>query len=71
MQAGKLEVMPGEHVAFADPEHGEVRLGWPGAFTVAGRDRRHDVPTVDPELTLDDGRTLDLQRLDGEGRARA
>jgi hypothetical protein len=71
MQAGKLQVMPGEHVAFADPEHGELRLDWSGAFTVAARDRRHDVHAVDPELTLDDGRTLDLQALDGGGRARA
>jgi hypothetical protein len=60
MQAGALEVVPGEHVAFTDPEHGEVRLRWSGAFIVAGRDRRHDVLSADPELTLDDGRTLDL-----------
>jgi hypothetical protein len=60
MQAGGLAVVPGECVAFSDPEHGEVFLRWSGAFSVAGRDRRHDVRSVDPELTLDDGRTLDL-----------
>jgi hypothetical protein len=60
MQAGGLEMRPGEHISFADPEHGEVRLDWSGVFTVAGRDRRHDVRAVDPELTLDDGRTLGL-----------
>jgi hypothetical protein len=60
MQAGEFEVVPGEHVAFTDPEHGEVCLDWSGSFTVAGRDRRHDVRSVDPALTLDDGRTLDL-----------
>jgi hypothetical protein len=60
MQAGGLEVVPGEHVAFTDPEQGDVRLHWSGAFSVAGQDRRHDVRSVDPELTLDDGRTLDL-----------
>jgi hypothetical protein len=60
MQAGGLEVVAGEHVAFTDPEHGDVRLHWSGAFSVAGRDRRHDVLSADPELTLDDGRTLDL-----------
>jgi hypothetical protein len=66
MQAGALEVVPGEHVAFTDPEHGTVRLDWSGAFSVAGRDRRHDVRSVDPELTLDDGRTLDLRQSDPE-----
>jgi hypothetical protein len=60
MQAGGLEVVPGEHVAFTDPEQGDVRLHWSGAFRVAGQDRRHDGRSVDPELTLDDGRTLDL-----------
>jgi hypothetical protein len=60
MQAGEFEVVPGEHVAFTDPEHSDVRLHWSGAFSVAGRDRRHDVRSVDPALTLDDGRTLDL-----------
>jgi hypothetical protein len=62
MQAGDLAVAPGEHVAFADPEHGEVRLAWSGRFSVAGRDRRHGVRSVDPEPTLDDGRALDLPR---------
>jgi hypothetical protein len=71
MQAGVLRVVAGEQVCFVDPEHGELRLDWAGTFTVAGRDRRHDVRAIDPELTLDDGRLLDLRRLDGEGRARA
>jgi hypothetical protein len=57
IQAGDPAVVPGEHVAFADPEHGTLRLDWSGSFSVAGRDRRHDVRSVDPELTLDDGRT--------------
>jgi hypothetical protein len=65
MQAGGLEGVPGERVAFTDPEHGEVCLRWSAAFSVAGRDRRHEVRSVDPELTLDDGRTLDLAENDG------
>jgi hypothetical protein len=67
MQARGLEVVPGEHVAFTDPEHGDVRFSWSGAFSVAGQDRRHDVRSVDPELTLDDGRTRDLAGDGGTG----
>jgi hypothetical protein len=63
LRAEPILVVPGEHVSFRDPEHGEARLGWSGRFTVAGRDRRHDVPSVDPELTLDDGGTLDLRAI--------
>jgi hypothetical protein len=63
MQTDGLQVTPGEHVSFADCEHGEVRLGWTGVFTVAGQDRRHNLLAVDPELTLDDGRTLNLCQI--------
>jgi hypothetical protein len=63
MQADGLRVTPGAHVAFADPELGNVRFDWSGAFTVAGRDRRHDVLATDPELTLDDGRMLDPRSI--------
>jgi hypothetical protein len=66
LQASGLQVVPGEQVAFADPEHGEVHLGWSGPLTVAGRDRRHDVCTVEPELTFDDGRTVDLSSTDSQ-----
>jgi hypothetical protein len=40
-----------------------MRLDWSGAFTVAGRHRRHEVRAADPELTLDDGRPLDLRSV--------
>lgn len=63
MQTGGLRVTPGGQVALADPELGDVTFDWSGAFTVAGRDRRHDVLATDPELTLDDGRTLDLRSI--------
>ena len=63
VRAGGLRVAPGEHLALADPELGDVRFDWSGAFAVAGRDRRHDVLATTPELTLDDGRTLDLRSI--------
>jgi hypothetical protein len=63
MRAGWLQVTPGERVFLRDPDLGEVRFDWSGTFIVAGRDRRHNVLATEPDLTLDDGRTLDLRSI--------
>lgn len=57
--AARLEAMPGEALAFADPEHGPVSLDWSGRLLVAGREQGGGPPAVVPELLLDDGRRLE------------